>query len=666
MGNEKIEGGIHPNAENKLQAEFTREEKQIVKKWSELWFITRAGKKEVGNSEYRYIYAKPTETIEEGTGITKELVVIFSPYKSFEARTLTAYDEIVEIDIEQRYEKLCYALISKDNEIENKLSTYISGQENQIIVPFSYDLFSKNHNDSFFIRNQLRKYFFARDLFDYSEPLKRDFFFFGRTDVVSQIIDKHKASQNSGIFGLRKTGKTSIIYDVIRKAKSQDFIAINIDCQDPSFNNRRWYEALYYVSNYIVKECQICEPIDENNFNEKKASELFEYYIDKAYKETNKTILLLFDEIENISFGKSPTEHWCNGLDFVYFWQCIRSVYQKNSLKFSFCIFGTNPKCVEQATINEKDNPIFNMVKPNYISGFSVPQTREMVRKLGRIMGIRFEETIYGKMVEDYGGHPFLIKRVCSKLSQLYPERPVTIDRLKYIKAKEDFNLENTYFDMILNVLTQFYPDEYEMLRFLAIKDEEDFNFFVKEDPSMVKHLIGYGIIYNNEKTYDFKIDAIRDYIIRLNNAHVKPYTAAEKWKLLCEQRNEIEISLRKMVKNITRTSKKSEYEAKEYVIKKVFGNNNSLYSYSYNDLFNKKNREIYLRSLFILIKAEWDYYSDYFEKQEVFINHMNILNEEGRFDAHAKVPDDSEIAAVENAVRYLNKGIKKYDEAMN
>lgn len=665
MGNDKIICGVHPNASVILQADFTRDERQIVKRWSDLWFITRAGKKEIGKSTYKYVYAKPTDTMEEGTGITKELVIVFSPYDNFEARSLSAYDEIVELDIEQRYEKLCYVLISADNEIENKLSEFISGQENQIVVPFSYNALLKNHNDQFYIRNQLRKYFFARDLFDYSEPLKRDFFFFGRTDVVSQIIDKHKASQNAGVFGLRKTGKTSIIYDVIRKSKAQDFISVNIDCQDPGFNNRRWYEALFYVAHLMLEECHITIDICEDDFNEKTASELFERYLKLSWNSVNKTILLMFDEIENITFGKAPTDHWCNGLDFVFFWQCVRSIYQKNSNIFTFCILGTNPKCVEQPTICEKDNPIFNMIQPSYISGFSVEQTREMVRKLGRIMGIRFDETIYSKMVEDYGGHPFLIRRVCSKLSQLNPERPVTIDRLKYGKAKEEFNIENTYFDMILNVLLQFYPDEYEMLKLLAIKDNDSFNYFVNADPSMVTHLVGYGLVYRNDNIYDFKIDAIRDYLIRLNNNHIKPSTSSEKWKQLCEQRNSIETRLRKMVRNIIRTSNKCEVDAKEYVIKKVFGSNKKLNSYSYNSLFDPKKNNIFLKNLFELIKSQWDYFGDYFGKQEVFISHMNILNDEGRFDAHGKIPEDSEMAAVDNAVRYLDSGINKYNETM-
>lgn len=663
---ETIKNGIHPDADRRISGDFDRDEKQIIKRWADLWFITLAGKKLVGKSEYKYAYAKPIPSMEEGTGISKELVIVFSPYEMFDSRSFKAYDSIVASDIDQRYEKLCYVLISKDPEIENKVKEFRSGQEYQVIVPFSYDDFHQHKTDSYFIRNRLRKYFFARDLFDYSEPLKRDTFFFGRNDIVTTIITKHLHGLNMGVFGLRKTGKTSIIYDVIRKSNDQKFIAANIDCQNPSFNQRRWYEALYYVIEQVVMAAGLDIKISESEFDEIHAADKFDLLINRIHNQSKKTVLLLFDEIENITYEKSPSEHWCSGLDFVYFWQSIRSSYQRYENTFTFCLFGTNPKCVEMATIHGKDNPIFNMINPTYIAGFSVPQTREMVRKLGRIMGIQFNETIYGKLVEDYGGHPFLIRRVCSKIAQLYPERPVEIDRIRYSKAKEAFNLENTYFDMILNVLTQFYSDEYEMLKLLATKDFDNFRYFVKEDPSMVTHLIGYGLISNNDGKYDFKIDAIKEYIIRLNNAHIKPVTAVEKWEVLSKQRNEIETDLRKMVRNIIRTVFASESDAKQFVVSKVLKNEKKLLAYTYKDLFDSRKSEIYLKGLTDLINSQWKYFADYMGKQEVFINHMNVLNAEGRFDAHATVPNDSEIGAVDNAIRYLKEAINNYNESMS
>lgn len=663
--NEKVYSGIHPSAQTIIDKVFFPEEKKIIKRWSEEWYITSAGEKENGKSSYKFALAKPTASMEEALSITREIVIIISSYDSLEARTLDAYDSVVSELNEQRYEKLCYALVSADENIENSLKNYITNQENQIVVPFSYSMFESNKWNSNIIKNQFRRLFYSRDLFDYSEPLKKETFFFGRAEIVTQIISKHRSGSNYGLFGLRKTGKTSIIYDVDRKSSTQGFVSIIIDCQNTSFNMRNWNNALYFIIAEIGKKLSIGNIPQESMFTPENASMLFLEYIEKFKKIAGQTILIMFDEIENITFGKSSVSHWCNELDFVYFWQSIRSAYQSTNDVFTFCIFGTNAKCIEDALILEKDNPIYNMFQPFYIPGFDHTQTREMVRRLGRIMGIKFDEGIFTRLVEDYGGHPFLIRRVCSKIAQRNAERPVTIDRLKYAIARDEFNLENNYFDMILQVLKQFYPDEYEMLKYLALEDYKTFEYFVREDRSLVNHLIGYGLISESEEQYDFKIDAIKEYILRTSSEHPVLKTDDEKWAYLCIQRNEIEIELRKMVKAVIRIIYKNENDAKVYVMKKIFANDKKYNTSSYNDLFDSRNSNIYLKNIIDLINANWDCFTDYFGNQEMFIANANLLNSEGRFDAHATIPDSDEINTVDYAIKFIRKGIDKYKKSL-
>lgn len=233
---DKVQPGIHSSVQEIIDREFSKPEKKIVKYWSNEWFITNAGKRTVGRSVYYFILIKPAEHIAEALNLSQEMFVIFSPYELFEPRTLEAYDVIRRDFLDQRYEKMCYALISADEHIADRLSSYISRQENQIIVPFSYHSFDEHRSDASFIRNTFRQNFYSRDLFDYSEPLRKDTFFFGRSDIVTTVIEKHKSGSNYGLFGLRKTGKTSIIYDVCRKSDAQGFLAIVVDCQNTSFS----------------------------------------------------------------------------------------------------------------------------------------------------------------------------------------------------------------------------------------------------------------------------------------------------------------------------------------------------------------------------------------------------------------------------------------------
>lgn len=665
--NENVTPGIHPNARAVIDASFSPKESEIAKYWGNEWYITNADLIELGQSVYKFFLIKPTATYEEALSLSREVVVILSSYENFEPRTLDAFEEVYKEFPDNRLERICYVLISADDKIESHLENCLSNQESQVIVPFSYSSFRKNRGNANFLRNQFRKFFYSRDLFDFSEPLKKDFYFFGRTELTVTIVEKHRSNQNFGLFGLRKTGKTSIIYDVIRKLSQIDSIGVFIDCQDTSFNFRRWNSALYYVLLRAYEEAGSKLDIQEEQFTETNAAYLFEKAISTLSKNIGKRVLLLFDEIENITFDKSGVQHWCDGLDFMYFWQSVRSAFQHTTNVFTFCIFGTNPRCVEEHFIKGKENPIFNAFSPQYIPGFDQERTREMVRKLGRLMGIKFDEGIYTRLVEDYGGHPFLIRQVCSAIAKKYPQRPVQIDRLKYNAAREEYNRGSEYFDMLLDVLTQFYSEEYEMLNMLAAGDLETFKFFADQDYSMVKHLIGYGIIRVSDNEYDFRIDAVKDYLIRKQRRKALVKTPEEKWTYTCTRRNALEKELRKMVKVTLRIAYKSEADAKAAVVKKIYGGDAKKYSTaSYADLFDSRKSNIYLKNLKDLINANWEYFKDYWNTQEMFISSMNILNHEGRFDAHATVPDDDEIIIINAALRTIEKGITKFKDAFS
>lgn len=660
--NEDVTAGIHPTARSIIDSEFNADEKFACNYFKREWYVTRAGKLILSKSNYEYILIKATKTYEETLGIAREVIVVFSDYPKFEPRTLDAYESVYNIFQDNRIERICYVIVSRDTNITTALQTTLSNQETQIVVPFSFDDLYAKSNDDHFLRNQFRKYFYSRDLFDYSDPLKKDFYFFGRNELVLEIIQKHTSGQNAGLFGLRKTGKTSIIYDIIRKLPQVNCFGVIIDCQLTSFNQRRWNNALYFVIKRICDTVNLSIPgLMEDQFTIENAAMHFERYISIIKEKTDKSILILFDEIENITFDKSAIKHWCDDFDFIFFWQSIRSVYQSTKDIFTFCIVGTNPRCIEVPSIKGKDNPIYNNFQPKYIEGFSVAQTREMVRKLGRLMGITFDEILYSKITEDFGGHPFLIRRIASLLAKKNKDRPIRIDRLRYNQAKEDFNKSSDYFDMLVDILCQFYPDEYEMMSLLATGDIDTFKYYASEDESYIKHLIGYGIITSNDENYDFKIDAIKEYLIRKTKKTKLSQSTDEKWQIICKSRNQLELELRKMVRITIRFIKKDEASAKNYIVKKIFAEKSKYSTYSYNDLFDSKKSEIYFKDLTNLINANWEYFTDYFGKQDIFISCMNIINIEGRFDAHASIPDDEEVAIILNAIEHIKKGIDNF-----
>lgn len=186
------------------------------------------------------------------------------------------------------------------------------------------------------------------------------------------------------------------------------------------------------------------------------------------------------------------------GEDYLKFWHVVRSLFQTQNNPLTFLIAGTNPRCVEVATVNGADNPIFSQFKPIYIPGFEIDQTKQMVSTLGRYMGISFEEDVYTYLTRDYGGHPFLIRQICSYINSTLKKSGahVVVDRSFYQQCCAEFNAEIgfKYCDMVIGVLNDHYRDEYTMLTYLADGRKNDFEELAESDPSYVRHLLGYGV----------------------------------------------------------------------------------------------------------------------------------------------------------------------------
>ena len=91
-------------------------------------------------------------------------------------------------------------------------------------MPFVLADLTANVNNTWFIRNVLRKNFYDVDLFGYTLPLREEASFFGRQQIVARYIDAIKRCENRGVFGVRKSGKTSLLFKIDRIISISNFI----------------------------------------------------------------------------------------------------------------------------------------------------------------------------------------------------------------------------------------------------------------------------------------------------------------------------------------------------------------------------------------------------------------------------------------------------------
>lgn len=664
--------GIHPSVRMEVLLE---EELQIVNKLStQYWYITRASEIYLGRSRYRYILMKPTSYISQNFNLYREVLVVFTSYENFEPRALDVLDELHIQDL--RLEEVCFFVISKDIKIQQALERIVkSNHESRVIVPYSYEELL-NRDDEYFV-NKMRQCFYTRDLFGVQDPLKQEIYFFGRQDIISELVNKHLCKECSGIFGLRKTGKTSILYGVQRLLVKKNTLSIIIDCQ--TLHTKTWNIALRSITQRLISEGLLKTHLLDSNLakyeSTMSAPDAFMEDIQTIFKNNNKrSILLIFDEIEHISPKTSASRHWQEDNDFIMFWQTIRSTYQTLDEKFvfSYLIAGTNPRCIETPIFNNIDNPIFMQIQPMYIAPFTVKQTKDMLSCLGGYMGIYFTDEVYTHINEDFGGHPLLIRQMCSfihRYSSVY--RPILIGKAEYEELKKQYIADTSGFDnyaeMVLYVLKMWYPDEYYMLEMLAAENTEDFNAFAEMDENYIKHLLAYGIIAKDktQEKFHFQIEALKQYFLKKDKYMVLAKTENQMVSEINDRRHKIEKKLNKFVKNTLLLSL-GEDAAKKSVIKQLYGAKSisEYQSVSYNDLFDVNLHKMYLSILFEIIRLNYkDIYDNFFKISiDTFMAHANLINKYRTDAAHTKTITKEDYESFRSSAAWIESRLEMFD----
>jgi len=647
---------------------FSDQEKRIVNTISKTFYVTNGGGKvELGTtSTYRYCLVKPTSEFQIQFNLKREITVIFSPFEHFEPRTFDAISDVYKKNTQQfRIDKICSVVVSNDKNAVDEIRKILKSDiEMQVVVPFTYDELLDGDKTELIV-SRFREYFFERDLFAFESPLMKDIYFFGRRNYVHELISRHNSGENSGVFGLRRSGKTSVLQAVKRASKMIGTSCILIDCQE--LYHHRWYKALKIVVERIVEETGVVADTSDDEFSEEKASASFVHALEIIFYDV-QDIILMFDEVEQITPELSLNDHWKTGDDFIIFWHSLRSSFHKWGKRFTFILAGTNPSAVEMITINKHDNPLFNQIKADsYLPPFDVDDTSDMVNKLGGYMGISFDSIVCANLTQDFGGHPYLIRHFCSSLNTYVNEnrmkKPIEVKNALYQKVMPIFveKYADNFCKFILGVLVDYYPEENKFLERLALGDVNDDEYH-RTDPQLLSHLMGYNIIENNNGILGYKIDVLKKYLVRKYSYRKQNMSNEEKWAEISERRNKVEIKLRLLVKNQLKGTY-GENGARQQVLSSMKPELKPRYNaLSLNDLMDPKKCQIYFNQLGIIINNNWDKaFKNVLSHNKPSIKSYFTIVNDLREDCHAKEVTDDEMNSFRGAISVLEKEVIDY-----
>ena len=167
--------------------------------------------------------ARFSGAIEAAFGITREVMFFYSPFYDLQIRTFARAKEVLQnLPREATPDLIFFA--SPDDRLSIKLEDWST--LGFAAIPLENDLDSTPLE---FIR-LLRDHVYARDLFYETTPVRGDKFF-GRKALLQELKDDIVNQRVSGIFGLRKSGKTSVLQQVGELLSSSSLITVFIDLE---------------------------------------------------------------------------------------------------------------------------------------------------------------------------------------------------------------------------------------------------------------------------------------------------------------------------------------------------------------------------------------------------------------------------------------------------
>jgi hypothetical protein len=634
---------------------------------------------------FSFWFAAPQDHARERFGLREdEVLVLYSSYDTVDARALRVIRDIqADRRFDYRLDPILVLFIHHSDPVRTQEFLYASEQE-RVIVPFNADELFNSSRGPIFIRQRIAEFFGDKDLFGLTSPITTDKYFFGRKKLVQDLVARSTAhAENSGVFGLRRTGKTSVLRAAERRVSRRPSVLVEyIDCQNPGIYRVRWWQMLQNIverlhgnlARRLKRKIEI-----RSEYSETNAGTRFSSGIQTLLSVGGlERIIIMLDEIEFITpkISGQPSQHWDE--DFVPFWQTIRATHHELHGGLVFIVAGVNPSCVQEARFGETPNPIFQLALPHFLRPFQHKDVRDMVRYIGRYSGLKFDEDVYEYLRDKFGGHPFLIRAACSEVWQRMassdPQRhvEVSVSDFEQRDAQIRARLSQPIKEILLS-LVWWHPEEYELLQILAEGDTEFVEKYVQVSPNAIVQFQHYGVLKDSNTT-EFAIDYVRDFL--LNNGddyknEVSPFTRSEvpvdvlpevpDLKVLGDLHNklsDIELRLRRTILlyigfEVAWKDQKIAEKIIHSLSRRPDGSHPSA-------LFSGRRpqaaiNQLYLLDLKSIILGNWDTFGLLFDgDQPQFKMCMDIINDVRNLQAHTKPVSTTEVAAFDSSYRWM------------
>lgn len=423
---------------------------------------------------------------------------------------------------------VAFVVIPRATTVRDYLMSVLS-ENNEAILPIDEQFLHIGNNDfKEKIRNLLSQYLGSRDLYDSTLPVSGRRLF-GREKLLVQLVDQIHRGEFIGIFGLRKMGKTSLVYQ-LRDEKLRDEAVAYVDLQSSPGLTVGSFDPVYWE---IEKD--LLSRLQDKYPNVRSILRLGSYqrFTDVVAASVNPALMFgedlrsLLDAVKNDSLpGVShvvivldelerclPLASQVSMAGYLEFFALLRGLAQTERYRgiLSSVVIAANAAISERGYWEGKENPVFSLYKPVFLPPLSQSDTTQMIQNLGKGMSVYWDTYAVEIIFQECGGHPFLTRVLCSEICQRHIQRPLQVTRRMvqdeiplFIRDKSD------KFQQIVELLHAHFPEELLFLERLAINAD-----LPPTTDQSIKHLLGYQLINRSTTGYEISLNSLKSWLQR-------------------------------------------------------------------------------------------------------------------------------------------------------
>ena len=664
-------------------------EYEVLEKLKEILYISHVGHHEMGDGGevFPFCLVGATEYFKQYIRGRYEFLLVFSHFDNcaWQQNTLRAANIIrkrKEI-AERRPLVNFYILISNATNLKGEIDK-LKGGTDVAIIPFTFnEIITCKDKDALLplMLDRFAEYLFENNMLGEENPIEEDQLLFGdRGEIADLIVQRCTEGKYSGIFGLRRSGKSSVLRAVTRRLDFANIKYIVVESRSALENIDSWKTALFDIAKSVrMVALGISQREDESRQEfqeklklastesdyEKRPAQCFVEDV-KLYTQKEPTFIIAIDEIELITYNTATSPAWQNLDAYKGFWGALRDS------GCSLIVCGVNSTINEKSVVEFKgatcDNPMYERIhncadfSKTYLPAFTDEQTKIMLNTLGSYSNIAFNN-IYVDINRAFGGQPYAIRQFCSYMFEQVkhlrsPNELYEITKPTFSALLDQFNTSNKGEQVFITTLQHIsiYKNEYEMLKKVALSPEK-YRKVSNDNLSAIDHLEKYGLIDFDSSTgfISFSISSIQQYICRTQSKDPHDMTNDERRQFVQDKVYFCETKLKKYLLNYF-TYNGGDTAGKRFLSVYMGGAHPKISinpkanpspnpsSCRLKDYFDHKQFVVYFSALKALIKDNWTTigkaFNDAGMRKSQFEVYMDALNA-GRTDADHYDPED-------------------------